>query len=116
MLSTLVSCPRPWRSILAAQPSKSLGIFRHYAHIRTYILYVLKVYIQSIVLDIEITYVYNTLVRQERKFFLKGSEGMDEMTTAELNQYLENIAKLIEATAKDPESAAKLVRDSKIKA
>ena len=32
---------------------------------------------------------------------------MDEMTTAELNQYLENIAKLIEATAKDPEAAAK---------
>ena len=27
---------------------------------------------------------------------------MNEMTTAELNQYLENIAKLIEATAKDP--------------
>jgi len=32
---------------------------------------------------------------------------MDEMTTAELNQYLENIAKLIESTAKDPEAAAK---------
>lgn len=41
---------------------------------------------------------------------------MDNMTTAELNQYLENIAKLIEATAKDPESAAKIVRDSKVKA
>ena len=41
---------------------------------------------------------------------------MDEITTAELNQYLENIAKLIEATAKDPEVAAKIVRDSKIKA
>ena len=36
-----------------------------------------------------------------------------EMTTAELNQYLENIAKLIEATA---ETAAKIVRDSKVKA
>ena len=34
---------------------------------------------------------------------------MSEMTTAELNQYLENIAKLIEATAK-------IVRDSKVKA
>lgn len=34
---------------------------------------------------------------------------MNEMTTAELNQYLENIAKLIEA-------AAKIVRDSKVKA
>ena len=41
---------------------------------------------------------------------------MDEMTSAELNQYLENIAKLIEATAKDPTEAAKIVRDSKVKA
>ena len=41
---------------------------------------------------------------------------MNEMTSAELNQYLENIAKLIEATAKDPETAAKIVRDSKVKA
>ncbi len=41
---------------------------------------------------------------------------MDEMTSAELNQYLENIAKLIEATANDPKEAAKIVRDSKVKA
>ena len=47
---------------------------------------------------------------------------MSEMTTAELNQYLENIAKLIEANVKDakaandPEAAAKIVRDSKVKA
>lgn len=41
---------------------------------------------------------------------------MDEMSSAELNQYLENIAKLIEATAKGPEEAAKIVRDSKVKA
>ena len=41
---------------------------------------------------------------------------MSEMTTAELNQFLENIAKLIEATAKDAEAAAKIVRDSKVKA
>ena len=41
---------------------------------------------------------------------------MDEMTTAELNQYLEIIAKLIEANAKDPETAAKIVRDSIVKA
>ena len=38
------------------------------------------------------------------------------MTSAELNQYLENIAKLIEATAQDAETAAKIVRDSKVKA
>lgn len=41
---------------------------------------------------------------------------MDEMTSQELNQYLENIAKLIEATAKDAEAAAKIVRESKVKA
>ena len=46
---------------------------------------------------------------------MKGSEDL-EMTTAELNQYLENVAKLIEATAKNPEDAAKIVRDSKVKA
>lgn len=44
---------------------------------------------------------------------------MDEMTSAELNQYLENIAKLIEMSveeAKAAEKAAKIVRDSKVKA
>ena len=41
---------------------------------------------------------------------------MDEMTTAELNQYLENLAKLIVATATTAEEAAKIVRDSKVKA
>lgn len=40
----------------------------------------------------------------------------DEMTTAELNQYLETIAKLIEAQATSKEDAVKIVRDSKIKA
>lgn len=38
------------------------------------------------------------------------------MTTAELNQYLENIAKLIEANAENAEDAAEIVRDSKVKA
>ena len=44
---------------------------------------------------------------------------MDEMTSAELNQYLENIATLIETNVKDAkaaEEAAKIVRDSKVKA
>lgn len=44
---------------------------------------------------------------------------MDEMTAQELNQYLENIAKLIEATVKDKEAAeeaARIVRDSKVNA
>ena len=44
---------------------------------------------------------------------------MDEISSAELNQYLENIAKLIELSVKDAEAAeqaAKIVRDSKVKA
>lgn len=59
--------------------------------------------------------VYYILVRQRSKASY-GSEDLDEMTTAELNQFLENIAKLIEATADDPATAAKIVRDSKVKA
>ena len=46
----------------------------------------------------------------------KGSEGLQEMTAVELNQYLENIAKLIEARHANTEEAAEIVRDSKIKA
>lgn len=38
------------------------------------------------------------------------------MTAAELNKFLENIARLIEATADDPQKAAQIVRDSKITA
>lgn len=56
------------------------------------------------------------LVRQREPPLTKGSEDVEEMTTAELNQFLENIAKLIEATANDAEAAAKIVRDSKVKA
>ena len=41
---------------------------------------------------------------------------MDKMNAAELNQYLENNAKLIEATAESTEEAAKIVRNSKVKA
>ena len=33
-------------------------------------------------------------------------EDMDEMTSAELNQYLENIARLIEANIKDAKAAS----------
>lgn len=46
---------------------------------------------------------------------VKGGENMDEMTTPELNQYLETIAKLIEAAAKTPQEAAQIVRKSKVK-
>ena len=42
--------------------------------------------------------------------------ALSEMTAQELNQYLENIAKLIESAAKDTAEAAKIVRESKIKA
>lgn len=55
-------------------------------------------------------------VRQRYKTLTEGSEDLNEMTTAELNQYLENIAKLIEANAKDAEAAARIVRESKVKA
>jgi hypothetical protein len=40
---------------------------------------------------------------------------MDEMTSAELNQYLETIAKLVEATAETVQDAVAIIRDSKIK-
>ena len=59
---------------------------------------------------------YNILCKAEVNLLQKGSEEVDEMTTAELNQYLENIAKLIEANAKDAETAAQIVRDSKVTA
>ncbi len=41
---------------------------------------------------------------------------MNEMTSAELNQYLEAIAELIELKAKTPQDAAEIVRKKKIKA
>lgn len=59
---------------------------------------------------------YNSKCKAEVKPLKKEGEDVDEMTTAELNQYLENIAKLIEANAKDAETAAQIVRDSKVTA
>ena len=41
---------------------------------------------------------------------------MDEMTSQELNKYLEAIAELIEAKAETPQEAAQIVRDKKINA
>lgn len=38
----------------------------------------------------------------------------DEMTTAELNQYLELIARLIEANANTPAEAAAIVRNARV--
>lgn len=37
---------------------------------------------------------------------------MDEMTVPELNAFLELLAKLVEATAKDPADAARIIRES----
>jgi len=54
--------------------------------------------------------------RERGTEFQKGSDEMDEMTVAELNQYLENIAKLIEASAQDVTAAVQIVRDSKVDA
>lgn len=47
---------------------------------------------------------------------MKGGEGMDEMTTAELNAYLESIAEIVELKAKTPEEAAEIIRNKKVKA
>lgn len=41
---------------------------------------------------------------------------MEEMTAPELNAFLENLAKLIEASAQNVEEAVRLVRESKVKA
>lgn len=40
---------------------------------------------------------------------------MDGMTNAELNAFLETLAKLIESKAKTPQEAADIVRDAKAK-
>ena len=47
---------------------------------------------------------------------MKGGEGMDEMTSAELNQYLEAIAQLVELKAKSVEEAVEIIRNYKITA
>ncbi len=41
---------------------------------------------------------------------------MDEMTTAELNAYLDSIAEIVELKAKTPEEAAEIIRSKKVKA
>ena len=37
----------------------------------------------------------------------------DEMTQTELKSYLETLAKLVEATAKDPQDAARIIREAR---
>lgn len=46
----------------------------------------------------------------------RGGDRMDEMTTPELNQFLEAIAELIEAKANTVSEAAEIVRQKKIPA
>ena len=48
----------------------------------------------------------------EAKAPTKGSEAMEEMTNAELAVLLETLAKLVEATAKDAEDAARIIREA----
>lgn len=48
----------------------------------------------------------------EAKAPTKGSEAMEEMTNAELTVLLETLAKLVEATAKDAEDAARIIREA----
>ena len=56
------------------------------------------------------------LVRQGRKSFTEGSEELENgMTNAELNSFLETLAKLVEATAKNPQEAAEIIRQAKTK-
>lgn len=40
---------------------------------------------------------------------------MDGMNTEQLNQYIELIARLVEATAKDAADAVRIVRECKVK-
>lgn len=51
-------------------------------------------------------------VIQEEQSFTKGGKYMDEMTVPELNAFLELLAKLVEATDKDPADAARIIRES----
>ena len=50
--------------------------------------------------------------KARRKAPTKGSEAMEEMTNAELTVLLETLAKLVEATAKDAEDAARIIREA----
>ena len=43
----------------------------------------------------------------------KGSEDMEPMTNAELNAFLETLAKLVERTATSAEEAAQIIREAK---
>lgn len=62
---------------------------------------------------------YNILVRQrgkEKTTLTEGSEEMNEgMTNAQLNEYLETLAKLVESKAKTVEEAAEIIREAKTK-
>ena len=43
---------------------------------------------------------------------MKGSETMEGMTNEELSVLLETLAKLVEATARDAQDAARIIREA----
>ena len=47
---------------------------------------------------------------------MKGEEDMDEMTTAELNEYIESIAEIVELKATTIAEAVDIIRSKKVKA
>ena len=60
---------------------------------------------------------YNIIVRRGNpndKYNRAGGSEMEieGMTNAELTALLETLAKLVEATAKDPQDAARIIRES----
>lgn len=54
--------------------------------------------------------------RKTQQPLTEGSEEMSEgMTNAQLNEYLETLAKLVESKAKTVEEAAEIIREAKTK-
>lgn len=66
-------------------------------------------------LDIWLTIDYDEITQElqgEAQAPMKGSEAMEGMTNAELSVLLETLAKLVEATAKDAQDAARIIREA----
>lgn len=63
------------------------------------------------IVETEYGYLYNGVL-----YATHTEAEMEEMTAPELNAFLENLAKLIEASAQNVTEAVRLVRESKVKA
>lgn len=67
-------------------------------------------------IDIYAYLCYHNCVRRETPDNLTGQEvnemEIDSMTQTELASYLETLAKLVEATAKDAQDAARIIREA----